>query len=211
LYFRWLMAGFGWITLVFAVLGRLWPEESTAGEDEETWNPRTLPEIADWTRLDLREVILALAFLAVALAAFNLFPQWAGWNAPASEGGGPAGWYTILSLSPDFHNLYLPLWNANFLLSILLGLLLLRRGRWERLTRTADFLLGLYGSGILAVMTFGPPLVEMQGVPSGTFSGLLRAGLFAAMFFTVVDSISKLTVVFRAAGPKQNEAVGGNG
>ena len=194
---KWLMTTFGWTTLVFAVLGRLLPEEEKPASESENWDPLSLPEAADWTVLDVRAVAFETAGLVVGLALLNLFPRWAGWTVPAE--GGTAEWFAVLSPSLEFFRLYLPLWNVNFLLTILMDLSLLRRGRWERATRAAEFLLDLFGAGILAAMAFGPPLVEMQGEPSGMLSGLLRAGLFVAFVVMAADALGRMPVILRAS------------
>jgi hypothetical protein len=206
-YLRWMLTGFGVATLVFAVIGRLLPDEPAGGDEETGWDPRTLPEAGDWTRLDRRGVAFELACLIVALAALNLFPFWAGWNIPAAEGGGPARWYSVLALSEEFFRLYLPLWNANFIFSVLLDLFLLRRGRWDRLTRVVEFLLNIFGVCILAAMAAGPPLVLFRGEVFVPLSGLLKAGLAAGCIAAFLDAVFKLPAVFRRGPDGKKPAV----
>jgi hypothetical protein len=50
----------------------------------------------------------------------------------------------------------------------------------------------------MAAMAFGPPLVTMRGEPSGTLSGLLRAGLFVAFVAMAADALGKMPVIWRA-------------
>ncbi|MBN1438746.1 MAG: hypothetical protein JW929_04975 [Anaerolineales bacterium] len=196
-YVQWMLTGFGVVTLVFAIVGRLLPEESEAGEEEAAWDPRALPEAEDWTRLDRRGVVFELACLIVGLAALNFFPHWAGWGVPAAEEGLEARWYSVLTLSDVFFRLYLPLWNVDFLLSIVLNLVLLRRGRWEHLSRIAEFLLAVFDIYILASMLAGPPLVLFQGEVFSVMSGLLKAGLAVGIIAALANALAKLPVIFR--------------
>lgn len=207
LYVRWLLSAFGSITLVFAFVGRLLPEDAAAGEGEKAkaWDPRELPKVDDVSRIDVRSILFEIACILAALAVFNLFPEWVGLNFPASVNDEATRWYSIPLLSAGFYEDFLPLWNANFLLSILLNLFLLRRGRWERLTRTADFLLAVFGIILVAAMLAGPSLIAVEGAPSestgallqSVFSGLLSWILGVSLIVMILDAVGKLVAVFR--------------
>ncbi|MGB7536927.1 MAG: hypothetical protein WBM17_00165 [Anaerolineales bacterium] len=205
LLFQWLLMAFGSITLVFAVVGRLLPEDAAAEEKEEAWDPRTLPEVNDWTRIDARGILFESVCIIAALAVFNLFPQWVGLNFPASVNGEPSRWYSIPLLSDAFFKNFLPFWNVNFLLSILLNLFLLRRGRWQRVTRVLDFLLGIFGIVLIAAMLSGPTLINVKGVADESLksllgsigSSLLTALLIVVLIVAVFDSFGKLAAIFR--------------
>jgi hypothetical protein len=204
LYFQWLLMAFGSITLVFAAVGRLLPEESAEGEKEENWDPRTLPAVEDMSRIDARGILFETVCMIAALAVFNLFPQWVGLNFPASVNDAPSRWYSIPLLSDAFYKDFLPFWNINFLLSILLNLYLLRRGRWQRVTRAVDFLLGVFGIVLVAAMLSGPSLIDVRGVSDESLkpllgslgSGLLTSMLIVVLIVSVFDSFGKLAAIF---------------
>ncbi|MBN2085616.1 MAG: hypothetical protein JW748_10385 [Anaerolineales bacterium] len=207
LYFQWLLAVFGSITLVFAIVGRLLPEDAPADEKEEVWDPRTLPAVDDKSRIDVRGILFEIFWIMVALVVFNLFPDWIGMHFAASVNDAPARWYSIPLLSDAFFSDFLALWNIYFLLSILLHLFLLRRGRWERITRIIDFLLAVLAIGILAAMLAGPALIDVRGVAAESardllqsiLSPLLKWILAVSLIVTVADAVGKLVNIFRGA------------
>ena len=209
LYLQWLFSAFGSVTLAFAVIGRLLPEETREAEVEEDWDPRTLPEAGDWTRIDARNLVLEIACIAAALLVFNLFPDWISLHFPATAGGGPAEWHSVPLLSAAFFTRWLPLWNVNFLLSVLLHLTVLRLGRWHRSTRVAELLLAVYGAVLLGAMLAGPPLIDVQNVEAESFrnflentlSGLLEWLLAVSLIAAVFDAVGKMAVIFLRRAP----------
>jgi hypothetical protein len=205
LLFQWLLTAFGSITLVFAIVGRLLPEEAALEEKEEAWDPRALPEIDDWTRVNARGILFETVCIIAALAVFNLFPDWVRLYFPASVNDAPARWISIPLLSDAFYGYFLPVWNIILLLSVLLNLFLLRRGRWERLTRAAEFGLALFGIVLLGAMLAGPSLIDVRGVYSestgsllqSTLSGLLAAILAVSLIAAIIDAARKGIAIFR--------------
>jgi hypothetical protein len=206
-YFQWMVMGFGMITLVFAIVGRLLPEDSAEEEKGEDWDPRKLPAIEDRSRIDARSLLFEIVCIIAALVVFNLFPEWIGLNFAASVNDAPARWYSFPLLSGAFFTNVLPLWNLNFMLSILLNLFLLRRGRWERLTRVIDFGLAVFGIVILAAMLGGPALIDVRGVSDestrnllqSVLSGLLTSILVVSLIVVMIDAVGKVVAIFRGA------------
>ena len=205
-YFGSMLAGFGSVTLTFAILERVLPESAFAGEtDEETWDPRTLPEIQDRARIEVRELIVGTGLSVIALIVFNFFPGWIGIGFVGSVNGSPTGWHTIALLSPAFFTTYLPLLNVLWILSIGLNVLLLRQGRWQRLTRLADFVLTVCGVFALYRMVSGPPILNMQAVTpeslrevlDSILPALLKVGLIVGFIVTIGEAIHKLYLVFQ--------------
>ena len=71
------------------------------------------------------------------------------------------GWHTIPGLlAPAFFELYLPVMLARWVLTILLDLVLLRRGRWQMGTRLFDLALRLLELSLLIWMTSGPAVID---------------------------------------------------
>jgi hypothetical protein len=201
------VGSFGWITLVFAILERVLPESATrAKEDEEAWDPRTLPEIEDRGRIEVGGLVAEIVFTVIALLIFNLFPQWVGFNFRAAINDAPARWVSIPMLSAAFFELYLPLLNVSWLLKIGLNVVLLRQGQWQRWTRIVDFCLALFSVYILWRMVFGPSLLTMEGIRSASLREtlgrilplLLKLALGIGLVVTIVESVGKLIRVFGA-------------
>jgi hypothetical protein len=200
-----LAASFGWITLVFVLLERVLPESALPDEDEAPWDPRALPEIEDRGRIEIGGLVVEIAFTVIALLVFNLFPQWVGVNFRASINDAPARWYSIPMLAPAFFQLYLPLLNVQWVLRIALNVVLLRQGRWQRLTRLADLVLTVFGGYILYRMVFGPALLTMEGIQNASLREtlerilpmLLRLALGIGLVAAVVEAVQKLIRVFR--------------
>jgi hypothetical protein len=204
-YIRWMVTGFGVITLAFAAVERLLPEDSAAGEKESGWDPRTLPDIHDPSRIGIGGLVFEIVCIGAALVVFNFFPDWIGLNFGGYVGEHSMRWYSVPLLSDYFYGHYLPLWNVNFVLTILLNTVLLRRGRWEGATRILDFGLSLFGIGLLAAMLAGPSLVDIRFAPDESlrdlmqpvFSGLIPAVLAVALVATAIGAVGKLVKILR--------------
>lgn len=205
-YVGWLFSGLGSITLTFAILERVLPETTFDTKDEEAWDPRTLPEIQDRERVKVGELIVASSLSVIALIVFNFLPEWIiGVGFVGTIEGSPVGWHTIPLLSPAFSTTYLPSLNVLWILSIGLNVVLLRRGRWERLTRLADCVLTAWGGFILYRMVVGPSVVSLQAITSESLRqlldsflpGLIKVGFAIGLVVTVGEVIHKLYLTFR--------------
>jgi hypothetical protein len=99
----------------------------------------------------------------------------------------------------------LPLLNVLWILSIGLNVVLLRRGRWERLTRLADFVLTAFGGFILYRMVIGPPVVSLEAIASESLRqlldsflpGLIKVGFAIGLVATIGEVIHKLYLALR--------------
>ena len=201
------LAGFGSITLTFIVLERILPDSALKElGQEEAWEPRTLPLIEDRGRIELGSVIAEIVLTVIALIVFNVFPEWVGINFRGSINDAPSRWHLMPMLAPAFFTLYLPLLNVQWIVRIVLDIVLLRQGRWQRLTRLADFVLTVFGGYILYRMVFGPSLLTMEAISSASLREtlqsillpLLKVALGIGLVGTVIESVQKLVRVFRA-------------
>ena len=204
-YFSGLMAAFGNIVLVFAVLERVLPEETQreAGEPDETWDPADLLADRSPDEISLWEPILAILFNSAALLIFNVYPQVLRYTPSLNDWGSePIVWIPILS---DAFFSYLPLLNLLWLATIVLNLLLVRRPRWNTGTRIFSISLKAFTIYILVMMLRGPSILNMspealavwpealEGVKilTGMFQTLIRVILYLAVFGTGVDIIKE--------------------
>jgi hypothetical protein len=217
-----LLAGLGSVTLTFAILERLLPEdkyvahriesypvpivafrkasEAQALEEREApWDPRTLPEIEDYDRVQVWEQVVGIVFLLLALVIFNFFPEWIGGSFVGSVNGGPVTWHSWSLLAPVFFERYLPLLNVLWVSDLMLSIVVLRQGRWQRGTRIVELVLTGLGAYTLYQMAFGPALLSMEAVQPadlrdlfGTvFPPLLQFGLVVGFLATIGKAISQ--------------------
>jgi hypothetical protein len=203
------LAGFGATTLAFFILERVLPQTALdeLGEEKE-WDPRALPPVEDRSRIELGNVIAEMVLTAIALVVFNFFPQWVGINFQASIDNAPSRWVSIPLLAPIFFARYLPLLNVQWIARLVLDAVLLRQGRWRRLTRLADFLLALFGVYIVSRMLFGPPLLTVEEIRSASLREtlesilfpLIRVALGLGLFGSLIESVQKLVRLLRAEG-----------
>jgi hypothetical protein len=170
------LAGFGSVTLTFAILERVLPRLTFEDKEEkEPWNPRTLPKIEDHTRVQIGGLIAETVMIVIALIVFNFFPQWIGLNFVASVDDTPHRWYSIPLLAPTFFTAYLPLLNLTWILNIGLNLVLLRQGRWQLFTRLFDFALAIFGVFICYRMLTGPAILSMEAITPESLRQLLES------------------------------------
>ncbi|MFL7794965.1 MAG: hypothetical protein AB8I69_22685 [Anaerolineae bacterium] len=202
-----LLAGLGSVTLTFAILERVLPESALDKEDEETWNPRDLPEIEDTdrTRVQIGGLIVETVLTAIVLIVFNFFPQWIGISFVTSLDDAQTRWYAIPLLAPVFFTTYLPLMNALWILQIALNIVLLRQGRWQLVTRLIDVVLTAFGAYILYRMITGPAFLTLEAVSpeslrqllGSILPTLLKVGLIIGFIATIGETVQKLYHTFR--------------
>jgi len=192
-----LLSGLGSVTLTFAILERVLPEDKYVAhriesypvpvvafrkvedaqileERQEPWDPRTLPEIEDHDRVEVWEQAVGIVFLVLALILFNFFPQWIGGSFVGSIDGGPVTWHSWPLLAPIFFERYLPLLNVLWIGNIGLSIVVLRQGRWQRGTRIVDLVLTGLSAFVLYQMAFGPALLSMDAVQPADLRELLE-------------------------------------
>jgi hypothetical protein len=200
------LAGLGSVTLTFAILERVLPESMTPDLGEEEWDPRTLPEIQDRTRIEVGGLVVESVLLVLALVVFNFFPQWVGVGFVGSIDGAPIGWHMRPLLSPGFFTAYMPLLNVLWIATLVFNLVLLRQGRWQRLTRVMDLVLTVGAAFVLYRMAFGPPILTMDAIQSASLrdlldsvlTGLLKVALIIGLIATIGQAVHKLYLIFRA-------------
>ena len=201
-----LLAGFGSVTLTFAILERVLPDSALEDLGQEgEWNPRSLPPVEDRERIELGSVIAEVVLCIIALIVFNFFPQWVGVGFRSSIDGAPAAWHAMPLLAPVFFEVYLPWLNVLWVAQIALNVVLLRQGRWRIATRIVDLVLTVFGGFILARMVLGPALLTMEAVRPESLRQtletillpLLRLALVIGLVGTVVEVVQKLIRVFR--------------
>jgi hypothetical protein len=163
----------GLVTLVFALV-----ERSVQRRERATvaWDPSRLPPADDPDRISYFGRIFALYLMAAVAIVFNFFPDWVGVvMINDSEVR------VVRLLEPEFSR-YLPLIDAWWAVAFVLGLVVLREGRWTRATRWVEFALELANATILAIILVGPPVFRYDALvklalPWFLLVVLIRAGV----------------------------------
>lgn len=78
-YFSGMMAAFGNIVLVFALIQRFasgW--EFHEKDEDKDWNPRDLPDVEDADQVKIGEHVAEMVFIVLGLILFNFYPQYIG-------------------------------------------------------------------------------------------------------------------------------------
>lgn len=149
------VSAFGNIVLVFALLERFVPNLNFDEKEEETWNPRDLPEVSEPDKFSMTGTIFEIVFTVAALVIFNFYPNLVG------IGFLEAGKWTFLPVLSQTFFSYLPYLNTLWLLQILLDVFLMRQGGWKPLTHWLKLGLDLLGVALAYVMLKGPALVNL--------------------------------------------------
>lgn len=168
-----LVAAFGNVTLVFAILERVMPDK--VFEEEEKWTPTELTKEPEPNQVKIGDMIASIVFTAAALMVFNFYPQIVGiWNI---ENG---NWTQIAGLSETFFR-YLPWINLSGILTIALDIWLLRQGIWSSLPRWMHIGLQVVGIAIAAAMLRGPSLLTFYSSTLDAEAGIALTKIFGAM------------------------------
>ena len=200
-----LLSGIGSVTLIFAVLERVIPDEEFKLDAEKQWNPRDLPAIEPRDEIKRAGRIAEIAFLALLIAALAAF---------GDRIGGvfyDGTWHSTPSfLSAAFFSIYLPLFVVRWGLTIGLDVVLLRQGRWQLGTRIADLLFHGLDIYILGRLLSGPAVfnpealrVGLAAAPEGVenlirlLDGGLKIGFLIALIVTIIDVLHKLYQLIR--------------
>ena len=185
-----LVAAFGNVTLIFAILERVLP--ASEFEEKEEWTPAELTKEPDPAHVSMSEMIFSIVFTAAALTVFNFYPQIVGiWN---MENG---AWEQIAGLSEAFFH-YMPWINLSGILTIALNIWLLRQGTWNMLTRWVHIGLQIVGIAIATGMLRGPSLLNFYPGTVEAEVGNVLTKVFGAMvpvILLIVIVVSTVEIV----------------
>ncbi|GAB4433700.1 MAG: hypothetical protein Kow002_21090 [Anaerolineales bacterium] len=186
-----LVAAFGNVTLIFAIIERAVPAKEFE-EEKEDWTPAELTKEPDPNRVSMGEMIASIVFTAAALIVLNYYPEIIGiWNNTNGE------WSQILGLSDAFFR-YLPWINMSALLTIALNIWLIRQGVWDALTRWANIGLQIISIGIAVAMLRGPSLLtfspgsidpEAASALAGIFSKIIPIALLSVIIISTIEIV----------------------
>jgi hypothetical protein len=190
-----LIAAFGNIVLVFAILERVLPSKELEKEAAE-WDPADLAKEPDPDRVNFGEQIVGIFFLMLFLIVFNLYPGIIGIGFFDQN-----NWVFISPILSDAFFGYLPWINVLILLQIGFSVYLLRQGWWNTPLRVANILLELAGIALAVVMLRGPDLIvlkteQLAGTPLEGSAKLFTAlgNLIPLMILTIIIVVSAVEV-----------------
>ena len=214
-----IIAAFGNIVLIFAILERVLPASEIAKEfAEKDWDPADLLREPDPDRIKISEMIATVVFTAIGLAILNLYPNvigfaytadgqgWVGLGQNARE-----GWVFIPLLTDAFFS-YLPWINLLGVAQIIFSLIMLREGNWRTFSRIVHIGIEIAGVVLAAVMLAGPALMHMDpsklvGFPSTEAASTLATMVnltptIALSVAIIVGSIEVATGVYKLVKAK---------
>jgi hypothetical protein len=145
----------GLVVVVFAVVERASGESRTSGRD---WDPRSLPSVEeDPNRVSRLGMVIKITLLTILFYLANF-------TSDRMIGsflviGDQSGWVPFLG--PAFRQ-HLGLLNLIIVLDITLGVWVLRKGRWQALTRWLDLGTTVLFALLIFRLAFGPNLVEVD-------------------------------------------------
>jgi len=212
----------GSIMVLFAIVQWALPEfKEKSGE----WDPYKLPEASPRNRVEARSALLEILGSGLAIVLFNFFPQlinigfhangqwWIGLIAIEAD----SVWSATI-LSEAFFS-YLPALTILWVLTILLDITLLSRGRWETWTRWSAFGLKVMVIALMGIMLAGPALVTVNadvliaaGFPDSLAARLLvnfaEQGTIVALAITIIAStITSIRLLIRLTGRNLSPAL----
>jgi hypothetical protein len=163
--FTGLIAAFGNIVLIFAIIERTKAANDAFEKEVRDWDPKELQQENDPDEVDKADHIATIIFSALALVVFNLYPDLL--SIRYISGG---VWVTIPILTPTFFS-FLPWINLMALLQIVFSSFMLGQKYWRPMTRSLDIVLHLAGM-VLAVVILRTP-----GITSITPESLASIGI----------------------------------
>jgi hypothetical protein len=185
-----LVAGFGNVTLVFAILERTLPASELGLQDEKEWDPAALTKEPDSDQVKPAELIFEIVFIAAALVIFNAYPQIVGFNFTVD-----GEWVSIPILSDAFFRV-LPWINLVGALEIGLNVYLLRQQIWGAGTRISKMALEAMNIGIAVMLLRGPSLLGLNAESfAGTPIGVETAETLIRVFTPMVPVILIIVIV----------------
>lgn len=144
----------GLVVVVFAIVEKASGESRTSGRD---WDPRSLPSADDPDRVSRLAMVMKIAFLTLLfyLANFTSHRLIGSFLIV----GDHSGWVPFLGTAFREH---LGLLNLIIVLDITLGIWVLRKGRWQTLSRWLDLGTTLLFALLIFRLAFGPSLIEVD-------------------------------------------------
>ncbi len=155
-YFSGLMAAFGNIVLVFALIQRFATGWDFKEKDEDKdWNPRDLPDVQDVDQVRVAGTVAETVFIVLGLILFNFYPQYIGIYGFTDKGS-----FFAPILSQTFFG-YMPWINLLWGLQFALNVWLIQQRRWQAGSWLLWIAIKTGGAALAYVMLMGPSIVGL--------------------------------------------------
>jgi hypothetical protein len=182
---------FGNIVLIFAILQWAVPEFKIAIKEKE-WNPHSLKAVDRPNKIKRGELIAEIVFTFIALIIFNFYLDRIGIYNNFD------GQWTFTPVLTDAFTPYIPWLSLLWILTILLDVLVLRKGAWQVGTRLFSIVVSALNIAIAVsliknislVYTFEGALGWLGGI--GILKSLLNQFLLLALGISIVVSAVKI-------------------
>ncbi len=165
----------GYVTIVFAILQWFGVAENPLKQDN--WDPRKLPKVEDSERFKRGDVTLSLVFSTLMLIALNYFGRRAAFF---TFGDG-----TALGFTENLRVL-LPWISAILVTEIVMYWQVLRKQRWQLVTRATELIANVADLVLLYVLTNSRPILTQP-----LFDTLLSFIFAIVAVIVVIDTIVK--------------------
>ena len=177
------IAAFGNIVLVFALLEKFVPAAEYKMDEEKEWNPASLKEEPEPDEVKIWEPILAIVFTFIALSIFNYNPQLIGIYTFSRNK------LSIVPLLTEAFFRWLPWVNIGWVIEIILNGILLRTGRWTMPARILSIGTKIFQIVIGFFLMTGPSILAV------TPGFLLANGIFDAEAAKILGTWPKMGCV----------------
>jgi hypothetical protein len=209
-YFSGMMAAFGNIVLVFALIQRFatgW--EFKEKDEDKNWNPRDLPDVEDADQVSVAGTVAEIVFIVLGLILFNFYPEYIG-----IYGFTDSGRFFAPILSDAFFS-YMPWINLLWGLQFALDVWLVQQRRWQAGSRLLLMVVKAGNAALAYVMLKGPSIVgltpdvlmrEMNFTADAAHSlaaiiiQVVKWGLVIGIIAGAVDAVKALVQMARSQG-----------
>lgn len=155
-YFSGMMAAFGNIVLVFALIQRFatgW--EFNEKDEDKDWNPRDLPDVEEADQVSVAGTVAEIVFIVLGLVLFNFYPQYVG-----IYGFTDSQRFFAPLLSEAFFR-YMPWINLLWGLQFALDVWLVQQRRWQAGSRLLLMVTKAGNAALAYAMLKGPSIVGL--------------------------------------------------
>jgi len=217
------ISALGNLVLIFAIIEWVIRKEGITVKGKmrparKEWDPRSLTRISPPNQVRLSETITEIVASFAAIVIFNFYPQIFSFG--FTSGGqwylGTGNWMFTPLLSQAFFN-YVPYLTMVWALTIILDILLLRMGFWNKTTRIISIGLKVIGILIAVSLLVEPSLIGVSaaslaaagfpispdaiGVMIFSLNQLVRLVLLLAIFLSGLDIIKTIIRIFQPTIP----------
>lgn len=174
---------FGIMTLVFAALERVEGIDLKAeGEKSGDWDPFELPPLEDPDRIDRFEMFIGIFFGVLFIIAFNFFYEYIGFIDFTGDDKG------IIPFLSEVFRPHVPWLTASFALDILLRLVVLAQGHWNRATRWIQLAVEAFSLFVLYRILVSDVI---STVP--IFTTMTKIGIIVVIIIDAIEMVGILT------------------